>query len=93
MFSDHPNYDAKTDTVDGVPVRASFEELLQLIPTSAEQFEGSMQRAIGLAAQSVATQMRAEAHAGEFCFLGVDFMVDEDGHPWLLEFTKSPAVR
>eukprot|EP00941_MAST-03F_sp_MAST-3F-sp1_P005698 g5698.t1 len=30
---------------------------------------------------------------GQFALLGVDFVIDSQGHPWLIEFTKSAGIR
>lgn len=111
----------KTDSVDGLAVRASYQTFLrhaaghlqgrqrrgeplyvpggQADPASAgdqdavDVFLRSQMKAAVAASTAAAFHGLCHSQTGQFALLGADFLVDETGRAWLLEFTKGPALR
>jgi len=113
---DAPTYDAKSDTIDGIPVRASFGDFIIYLATDnspsvrrlraainardgdvqaiGAHIRTSIKDTLRVAVESIAARFRQLPNQiGQLALLGADILLDEDGHAWLLEFTKGPAFR
>jgi len=103
------NFDYDTYKVlDGRELRIPWERLppaLGLDPNAVDAlFMDAIRDAVGAALAGDATpavwsptrpkkNLADGWRRGQFAFLGVDFILGDDGRPYLIEFSKSPGVR
>lgn len=101
-------YDAAADAVDDAALRLPWGTLAELLGAGVDgAFQSAVREALDAALlgdrDAASTHKRSRVtpkdflsdgwRPGQFAFLGVDFILDADGRPYLIEFSKAPGIR